>query len=264
MPDDAETGDAEDLYEFEGDIDPAFYAHGGISLSGPEQAALGELHGKSVLVVQAGNGEDILSLMNLGASVTVIDEAGALDEARTLAAAATMEPQFIEDDPGDISVAAPKGGYDIVYSGFGGLSWIDDLGRWATGVASSLKRGGTLVVYDEHPFARVFEPGDEGNLVVAHSYLPDVDDEDDEGAEAAQAAAADTAADDEPDDEDASGWTIGDLICSLGAAGLVTLSLLELQDSDRFATPLDEMSDDVDYEELVRIPGVLLLAAMKM
>ena len=44
----------------------------------------------------------------------------------------------------------------------------------------------------------------------------------------------------------------------------MTLSLLELPDSDRFATPLDEMSDDVDYEELVRIPGVLLLAAMKM
>ena len=182
MPDDAETGDAEDLYEFEGEIDPAFYAHGGVSLSGPEQAALGDLHGKSVLVLQAGNGEDILSLMNLGASVTVIDEAEALEEARTLATAATMEPQFIADDPGDISVAPPKAGYDIVYSGFGGLSWIDDLGRWATGVASSLKRGGTLVVYDEHPFSRVFEPGDEGNLVVAHSYLADVDDDDDESS----------------------------------------------------------------------------------
>jgi len=265
MPDDVEAGDAEDLYEFEGDIDPAFYAHGGISISGPEQAALGDLHGKSVLVVQAGNGEDILSLMNLGASVTVIDEAGGLDEARTLAAAATMEPQFIEDKPGDISVAAPKGGYDIVYSGFGGLSWINDLGRWATGVNSSLRRGGTLVVYDEHPFARVFEPGDEGNLVVAHSYLADVDDdEDDEEAEVAEPTATSTPDDDKVEDEDASSWTIGDLICSLGAAGLVTLSLLELPDSDRFATPLDEMSDDVDYEELVRIPGVLLLAAMKM
>src|SRR5665213_3566793 len=98
MPDDAATGEAEDLYEFEGDIDPAFYAHGGISISGPEQAALGDLHGKSVLVVQAGNGEDILSLMNLGASVTVIDDAEALEEARALASAAAMEPQFIAGD----------------------------------------------------------------------------------------------------------------------------------------------------------------------
>ena len=261
MPDDVEAGEAEDLYEFEGDIDPAFYAHGGISISGPEQAALGDLHGKSVLVVQAGNGEDILSLMNLGASVTVIDDAEALEEARALASAAAMEPQFIAGDPGEVTVPVPKGGFDIVYSGFAGLAWIADFGRWATGVAAALKRGGTLVVYDEHPFARIFEPGDDENLVVARSYLPEVDDED-EGGEEPDASA--TSADGEELDDEGPGWTIGDLVCSLGAAGLVTLSLLELPDSDRFTTNLDDMAGEVDYDELARIPGVLLLAAMKM
>lgn len=257
MPDNA-ADDAGDLEEFEGEVDPAFYAHGGVSLSGPEQAALGDLHGKSVLVVQAGNGEDILSLMNLGASVTVVDEAEALEDARTLAGAAAMEPQFIEDDPGSISVAPPKGGFDIVYSGFAGLAWIGDIGQWATAIASSLKRGGTLVVYDEHPFARVFDPGDEGNLVVARSYLPDVGDDDDGGPAASATPGEDRDVDEDP------GWTIGDLICSLGAAGLVTLSLLELPDSDRFATCLDDMADEVDEDELACIPGVLLLVAMKV
>src|SRR5690349_9371359 len=56
------------------EVDPSFYANGGISLSESEQQALGELHGRRVLALGAGNGEDICSLINLGASVTVIDD----------------------------------------------------------------------------------------------------------------------------------------------------------------------------------------------
>src|SRR6185437_9174947 len=64
-----ETGD-----EPTDEVDPSFYTNGGISLSESEQQALGELHGRRVLVLGAGNGEDICSLINLGATVTVIDD----------------------------------------------------------------------------------------------------------------------------------------------------------------------------------------------
>ena len=55
MPDHLAPGEADDeleagLEEFddEGDVDPAFYRHGGVSLSEAEKEALGDLAGKTV------------------------------------------------------------------------------------------------------------------------------------------------------------------------------------------------------------------------
>src|SRR5512142_3291070 len=104
MPDEPADGEAAlEEYDEEGDVDPNFYRHGGISLSQSERDALGELQGRRVLVVQAGNGEDALSLKNLGAAVTLVDDEESLRPARALAEASGMEIGFLEDDPAELS-----------------------------------------------------------------------------------------------------------------------------------------------------------------
>ena len=263
MPD--ETADAESPETAEGvsewdeeatEVDPAFYRNGGISLSESELLALGELRGRKVLAIGAGNGEDVASLINLGARLTVIDDAESLEPAQALAAAAGLNAEFIADDPSAVSVAYRTGDYDIVYSGFGALDWMDDIVDWAGGITDCLRTGGLLVVYDEHPFSYVFDL-DHGHLRVANSYFgPVLEDEEDEGSE-------DGESDDDEDEVSGPAWTVGDVVSALGANGLATISLGEFPESNRFETALDRL-DHVDLDELACVPAVLLLVAIKL
>ncbi len=233
--------------------DPAFYRNGGVSLSEEELAALGDLHGKQVLVVQAGNGEDVLSLMNLGASVTVIDVAESIALAQELAASAGMQPRLLTGAPDAIAPDHRTGDYDAVYSGIGSRSWVGDITGWAEGIAACLKTGGRLVVYDEHPFANVFESDEEGDLIVVHPYLPE---HDEDGIEVVPPG---------EEDDEGSRWTLGGLITALGANGLVTRSLAELPESNRFESNLDSLvTEGADFDQAGCVPGVLLLVATKL
>ena len=232
------------------EIDPEFYRNGGISFSEPELLALGELRGRKVLAIGAGNGEDVASLINLGARLTVIDDAESLEPAQALATAAGLSAEFIVDDPSAVSVANRTGDFDVVYSGFGTLDWMDDIGDWAGGITDCLRTGGLLVVYDEHPFSYIFGL-DHGHLGVANSYFGSVLDEDED--------------DDSDDEEEVAGpaWTVGDVVSALGANGLATVSLSEFPESDRFESALDRL-EHVNLDELACIPAVLLLVAIKL
>jgi SAM-dependent methyltransferase len=267
MPDDSNQEAERDLEtaleesDDEGDVDPEFYRHGGVSLSESEREVLGDLTGRRVLVVQAGTGEDVLSLRNLGADVTVVDDEESLSQVRELAVAAGIEVTFVEDDPGDLAAALRSGAYDVAYSGFAAIEWVPSLSDWASGISGALKAGGKLVVYDEHPFAKVFGEGGESeeHLFVANSYFGEVAEwEDDE--------ATDTA----PSDEEDAGpelaeptWTLGDIVNALGSNGMAVVALREFPESDRFETSLDALVD-VDYDEASRIPAVMLMVAIKL
>lgn len=253
--------EASDFTELDNDaaeVDPAFYRNGGVSLSESELAALGDLHGRSVLVLGVGNGEDVLSLINLGAAVTVVDRQPDLAAAYDLAEAAGLEATWYDDAPGGPSDEIRTGAYDVVYSGFGALDWVDDLDDWASGVADCLKTGGTLVAYDEHPFAYVFAE-DAGRLVVQNSYFGSEESNDTAGADVAQSETAEAGQDGGPEFS----WMLGDLVSAIGANGLATISLLEFPESDRFETAMDRL-DDVDFDERERIPAALLLVAVKL
>jgi len=247
-----ETGEpfegSEDAEEAADEVDPAFYANGGISLSGAEQEVLGELRGRRVLMVGAGNGEDAASLANLGATLTVVDDEESIETARALASEAGLEIEFFVDDPAALSTDLRNTDFDVVYSGFGAIDWIDDLPSWAGGIADCLKKTGRLIVYDEHPISYVFSAED-GGLRVAYSYFGNDDEESDD-----------------PEHEPANGptWTLGDIVTALGANGLATISLLEMPESDRFESALDRLGADVGYDEMSRVPGVFLLVALKL
>lgn len=216
------------------EIDPAFYSHGGNCLGESEMFALADCEGERILVSPASGGEEALSLVNLGATVSVFDSAEGSAKARGLAAGAGAAVTFHEGAPGTDSI--PGGPYDTVYSSFGILNDLEYFDDWAAGIADALKAGGRLVIHDAHPVAYV--PGvHKGVFMVAHSYFG-------EGKNAAT-------------------WNIGDLVSALGVAGLATIHLEEMPDSDRYQTPLDRFRN-VRWDVRQRLPGAFVLVAFRM
>lgn len=285
MPDGEDDADSDDWFDADddwleefgagGEIDPAFYAHGGVSLSDAEREALGDLRGKRVLVLQAGNGEDVLSLHNLGAAVLLVDDEESLEQAAQLASGAGINLETAVADVQALPAGLRSGDWDVVYSGFGAIEWVDDLSGWASGIFDALATRGKLVIYDEHPFARVFGEFT-GQLLVSQSYFGemepwaddyDYEDDPDLSPEEKAAIAHDLALleeqfKDEPPEPEVR-WTLGDIISALGDAGLGITSMREFPESNRFETVLDTLVE-VSQEELARLPGAMLLTAIKL
>ena len=240
---------------------PDFFRNGGVVFSEPEIEVIGEVKGQRILHLLCGNGEETLSLANMGATVVAVDED--VDEARQLAADSGVTAEFREGSAFDLDADLRNRSFDTVYSGFGILVDLGDLDEWAAGVAAAIKPGGRLVMYDEHPFAYIVGAGDEGGelLAVTSSYFGVLGDDEVIEDEAEADAALESGEDDITEgEEDSMGWTIGDIITALGEHGLATVQLRELYSSPRFTTPLDDI--EVDAQVVARVPGILLLEAL--
>ena len=111
---------------------------------------LGDLKKKKVLHLLCGTGEATAALAELGAIVTGLDP-----RHQSLEAARERWPKilWVDGDLQDISRPLARRKFDLVYSGEGVLDRIDDLSRWAAGIAGVLKPGGELLVFDDHPVA---------------------------------------------------------------------------------------------------------------
>ncbi len=217
------------------EIDPAFYANGGICFSESELLALAELEGERALVSPANGGEEALSIANLGARVSIFDTKEGFARARPLVEASGVPVTFHEGAPGSEKI--PGGPYDTIYSSFGLLSTLEYFDDWAQGIADALKTGGRLVIHEVHPVSYV--PGaHKGIFAVAHSYF------------------------DEDEHKHGASWTMGDLISALGLAGLATVHLEESPDSERYQTPLDRFHN-VRWDVRWRLPGAFTLVAFK-
>jgi SAM-dependent methyltransferase len=135
-----------------------------------EQRELGDVAGKRLIHLQCHFGLDTLTLARPGAAVTGVDfSPAAIAEARRLAAAIGVAADFICANvyPAREAVA---GHFDIVYTSWGTICWLPDLGAWARTIASLLTPGGFLYFADAHPNMLVLEERD-GRLV--HAYPVD-------------------------------------------------------------------------------------------
>ena len=135
---------------------PAFL-RGGTTLRKVERELVGECTGCRLLHLQCHFGLDTLSWSRLGARVTGVDfSAVALDEAHRLAAKANIQATFLQRDVQELTF---QGEFDVVVTTYGVLCWIEDLQRWASGIAQSLKLGGRFVLVDFHPMLEAVYPG---------------------------------------------------------------------------------------------------------
>lgn len=128
--------------------------------------------GKDVVQLCCNNGRESLSLYGLGArSVVGVDQSRAfLEQARELAEVSPHSPEFIETDIHHLPERL-QARFDIALVTIGVLGWMPDVALFMRHVARTLKPGGTLVMYETHPFLEMFDPRAPDPLLPASSYF---------------------------------------------------------------------------------------------
>ncbi|MGY2133010.1 class I SAM-dependent methyltransferase [Hymenobacter sp. HD11105] len=140
-----------EFYDVEG------FLGGKSSLNDLELGLLGDVAGKSILHLQCHFGQDSLSLSRLGARVTGVDLSDqAIAKARELAAQLGLSAEFICSDVYDLPNHLHQQ-FDVVFTSYGVLGWLPDMGRWAGVVSHFLKPGGQLVLVEFHPAVWMFD-----------------------------------------------------------------------------------------------------------
>jgi SAM-dependent methyltransferase len=113
---------------------------------------LGDVRGARGVHLQCHIGTDTISLARLGADMCGLDFSGAsLQQARSLAAAAGADVEFVQAEVYDAAKELSREAFDLVYTGIGALCWLPDIERWAAVVAELLAAGGRLFMREGHP-----------------------------------------------------------------------------------------------------------------
>ena len=137
--------------------------------------AVAGVEGKSVVQLCCNNGQDLLSVKNLGAAECLgVDAAEAfLEQGRELAAAAghSGSVRFLASDvyalPDDLAES-----FDIGLITIGVINWMPDLDGFFAQAAKVVKPGGHLVIEDMHPVLFMYEEGeDSAPPYLAYSYF---------------------------------------------------------------------------------------------
>jgi SAM-dependent methyltransferase len=112
--------------------------------------ALADLTGKRILHLQCHTGEATAELAELGAVVTGVDSS---DEALEAARERWPSILWVQADDEALPAELRRGRFDLAYTGVGSLLQVNDLERWLREVATTLRHGGDLLLFEEHPVA---------------------------------------------------------------------------------------------------------------
>jgi SAM-dependent methyltransferase len=154
--------------------DVAGFKAGATSLTPIERRELGDVRGKTLLHLQCHFGKDTIAwARDGGALVTGIDfSEPAVAAAQTLAAEMGIAARFVCAELSTLPGVLEEQ-FDVVFTSYGVLGWLPDLGRWAEVVAHFVRPGGVFYMVEFHPFAWVFDdaPGTR-ELRVRYPYFP--------------------------------------------------------------------------------------------
>jgi SAM-dependent methyltransferase len=109
---------------------------------------LPDVHGRHVLHLQCGRGEETAELAERGAFVTGVDVS---EQALTAARERWPDIAWVRADVHALPVELRRGRFDLVYTGGGALASLHDPDAWAAGIHTALRPGGFLLLWDEHP-----------------------------------------------------------------------------------------------------------------
>ncbi len=133
------------------------FKQGKSSLNYVELEALGNVKGKSILHLQCHFGQDTLSLARMGANITGVDfSSEAISLANKLKIELKLNADFICCNIYDLKKYLNKK-FDIVYTSYGVIGWLPDLGKWAEIISSFLKPSGMFFMVEFHPFIWMFD-----------------------------------------------------------------------------------------------------------
>ncbi len=132
---------------------------------------LGDITGKRVLHLQCHIGLDSLALEKRGAKVTAIDySATAIETANQLKLKFNLSTEFHCASVYDLA-NLDLGLFDIVFTSYGILVWLENLDLWAKTISSHLNIDGRFLIIDEHPIARMFGNPSKDNTAFNNGYL---------------------------------------------------------------------------------------------
>lgn len=231
---------ASEEYDLEG------FLAGKNSLHRIELEKLGDVSGKKLLHLQCHFGLDTISWARLGVKATGVDFSDtALELAREIAKKTGVDAEFVCSNVYDLP-DNHAGEYDIVYTSYGVLCWLNDIDRWGEIIAHFLKPGGRFLIVESHPFMWVFDDDSE-ELGIKYSYWHQDDplSWEDEGTYA-DAEAKIT-------NKKSYEWqhTVSDVLNALIKAGLTIDEVDEFPELVWAYTPASKRVDD----EWFRIPG---------
>jgi len=135
-----------DFYDLEG------FKKGKTSLNHIELEELGDVKGKKLLHLQCHFGMDTLSFARLGADVTGIDISDkSIKKAIELSEELAIPARFIRSNVYEIDNVLNEP-FDIIYTSYGAINWLDNLDSWAKLISRYLKPGGVFYMVEFHPF----------------------------------------------------------------------------------------------------------------
>lgn len=132
-----------------------------------------DIGGKDVAQLCCNNGQELLSVKNLGAAncVGFDGSGGFIDQAREIAAAGNIDCSFVCTDIYDID-ANYNTSFDLITVTIGVLSWMPDLAGFFAVANRMLRPGGAMFIYEQHPILEMVEPGkSEDPVVLEISYF---------------------------------------------------------------------------------------------
>ncbi len=140
-----------DFYDLPG------FKYGKSVLTPIETGELGNVEGKSMLHLQCHFGMDSLDWARRGAKVTGVDLSdNAIAEARQLNDELGLDAKFVCCNIYDLKEHL-EGKFDIVFTSYGVVGWLPDLGPWAEIISHYLKPGGKFYMAEFHPVVWMFD-----------------------------------------------------------------------------------------------------------
>jgi SAM-dependent methyltransferase len=136
---------------------------------------VGDVAGKRLLHLQCHFGMDTLRFAMMGAEVTGVDfSPTAIAHARRLAERLGVPGTFVETDVRSLPDEVEPGGFDVVFTSYGVITWLPELTAWAETIASRLAPGGVFCIVESHPTLWIFDEAlPEPPLSVRYSYFSD-------------------------------------------------------------------------------------------
>jgi SAM-dependent methyltransferase len=154
-----------EFYDLEG------FKQGKDRLHSIELTELGDVAGRTLLHLQCHFGMDTLAWARRGATATGVDfSPEAISLARSLSDELGIPARFICSDIYDLPGILNEE-FDIVFTSYGVLHGLPDLGRWGQTIANFLKPDGIFYIVEDHPFFRVFRAKPEGEFKAERSYF---------------------------------------------------------------------------------------------
>lgn len=133
------------------------FKQGWCSLKSIEKEAIGSVLGKSLLHLQCHFGMDTLSWARMGAMATGVDfSETAVQLARNLNQELGLSARFIHANVLDLPHHLTEQ-FDVVFTSYGVLCWLDDLDKWAAIINHFLKPNGVFFIVEFHPLLMMYD-----------------------------------------------------------------------------------------------------------